>query len=142
MARGRKTPEYKKEAIRAVLAVNPEASSKEIAKVVDLPDSTVRTILPEIMSEDEFNEYRQQQKKKAIQTAWEIATMYMQELLKPEKAEKASAKDAMIVVGTAIDKAQLLAGEPTQITERKEPTPELINELQQKVIELRKLTGT
>ena len=45
MARGKKTPEHKKEAIRAVLAVNPEASSKEIAKVVDLPDSNLHSIL-------------------------------------------------------------------------------------------------
>jgi hypothetical protein len=40
-----------------------------------------------------------------------------------------------------IDKAQLLAGEPTQITERKEPTPELVSELEKKVSQLKQLTG-
>lgn len=141
MPRGKKTTEEKREAIRAILEMNPEASSKDISKIVKLPDSTVRTIIPEVMSEDKFNEYRQQQKMKAIQKAWEIATLYMMELLKPEKAEKASARDAIIVVGTAIDKAQLLAGEPTQISERRESVTELLQEYEKKLQQYKELVS-
>ena len=118
-------------------------SSKDIAKEVGIPDRTVRDILKEVMEDDEaFTEYRQQKKREQIVKALDIASKYIEHLAEPAVIASAKAKDAAIVAGTMIDKAQLLAGEPTQITERKEPTPELVQELQEKVIELQKLTGT
>ncbi|HAA25287.1 MAG TPA: hypothetical protein DCE11_04100, partial [Ruminiclostridium sp.] len=85
--------------------------------------------------------YRQQKKREQIVKALDIASKYIEHLAEPAVIASAKAKDSAIVAGTMIDKAQLLAGEPTQITERKEPTPELVQEIQKKVIELRKLTG-
>ena len=143
MARGKKTPGEKIELVKSLKYLNPEMSSKDIAKEVGIPDRTVRDILKEVMEDDEaFTEYRQQKKREQIVKALDIASKYIEHLAEPAVIASAKAKDAAIVAGTMIDKAQLLAGEPTQITERKEPTPELVQELQQKVIELRKLTAS
>ena len=143
MARGKKTPGEKIELVKSLKYLNPEMSSKDIAKEVGIPDRTVRDILKEVMEDDEaFTEYRQQKKREQIVKALDIASKYIEHLAEPAVIASAKAKDAAIVAGTMIDKAQLLAGEPTQITERKEPTPELVQELQEKVIELQKLTGT
>ena len=71
----------------------------------------------------------------------DIASTYIDHLKEPEVIKSAKARDSAIVAGTMIDKAQLLAGEPTVITERKEPTPELVKELDQKVQKLKELTG-
>lgn len=51
-------------------------------------------------------------------------------------------KDIAITLGTIYDKQALASGEPTQITERKEPTPDLVKELDQKVKKLKELTGS
>ena len=142
MARGKRTPTEKREQVKALLYLNPDLSSKDIARETGVPDRTVRDILKEAMKDDDtFAEYRQQKKKEQIVKALDIASTYIDHLKEPEVINKASARDSAIVAGTMIDKAQLLAGEPTQITERKEPTPELVKELDQKVQKLKQLTG-
>mgnify|MGYP001443399582 CR=1 FL=1 len=142
MARGKRTPTEKREQVKALLYLNPDLSSKDIAKEVGIPDRTVRDILREVMADDDaFAEYRQQKKREQIVKALDIASKYIDHLAEPAVIASAKAKDAAIVAGTMIDKAQLLAGEPTQITERKEPTPDLVNELQEKIIQLKQLTG-
>lgn len=142
MARGKRTPTEKREQVKALLYLNPDLSSKDIAQEVGLPDRTVRDILKEVMADDEaFTEYRQQKKKEQIVKALDIASKYIDHLANPDVIKAAKAKDSAIVAGTMIDKAQLLAGEPTQITERKEPTPELVSELEKKVYQLKQLTG-
>ena len=50
-------------------------------------------------------------------------------------------KDIAITLGTIYDKQALASGEPTTITERKEPTPDLVKELEQKVQKLKEMTG-
>lgn len=50
-------------------------------------------------------------------------------------------RDIAIALGTIYDKQALASGEPTTITERKEPTPDLVKELDQKVQKLKELTG-
>ena len=50
-------------------------------------------------------------------------------------------RDIAVALGTIYDKQALASGEPTQITERKEPTPELVSELEKKVSQLKQLTG-
>lgn len=142
MARGKPTSTEKREQIKALLYLNPDLSSKDISRETGVPDRTVRDILKEV-TEDEvaFAEYRQQKKKEQIVKALDIASKYIDHLAKPEVIKAAKARDSAIVAGTMIDKAQLLAGEPTQITERKEPTPELVSELEKKVQKLKQLTG-
>ena len=142
MARGKPTSTAKREQVKALLYLNPDLSSKDISRETGVPDRTVRDILREV-TEDEaaFAEYRQQKKKEQIVKALDIASKYIDHLANPEVIKSAKARDSAIVAGTMIDKAQLLAGEPTQITERKEPTPELVKELDQKVQKLKQLTG-
>ncbi len=142
MARGKRTPTEKREQVKALLYLNPDLSSKDISRETGVPDRTVRDILKEAMKDDDtFAEYRQQKKKEQIVKALDIASKYIDHLANPEVIKSAKARDSAIVAGTMIDKAQLLAGEPTQITERKEPTPELVSELEKKVSQLKQLTG-
>jgi iron uptake system EfeUOB component EfeO/EfeM len=142
MARGKPTSTEKREQVKALLYLNPDLSSKDISRETGVPDRTVRDILREAMKDDDtFAEYRQQKKKEQIVKALDIASTYIDHLKEPEVINKASARDSAIVAGTMIDKAQLLAGEPTTITERKEPTPELVSELEKKVSQLKQLTG-
>ncbi len=141
MARGKKTPGDKLELVKSLKYLNPELSERDIAKKVSLSKTTVHQILQDLNNDDKFQAYREEKKKEQIVKALDIASTYIDHLKKPETIAKASARDSAIVAGTMIDKAQLLAGEPTQITERKEPTPELVSELEKKVSQLKQLTG-
>jgi uncharacterized protein YdcH (DUF465 family) len=51
-------------------------------------------------------------------------------------------RDIAIALGTIYDKQALASGEPTTISERVEPTPDLVKEMDKKVQELKQLTGT
>lgn len=141
MARGKPTPGDKRELVKALKVLNPEMSQRDIAREVGLSKTTVHDILQELNNDDKFQAYREEKKKEQIVKALDIASTYIDHLKNPEVIAKASARDSAIVAGTMIDKAQLLAGEPTTITERKEPTPDLIKELDQKVQKLKELTG-
>ena len=141
MARGKKTSGEKIELVKSLKYLNPELSERDIAKEVSLPKTTVHQILQDLNNDDKFQAYREEKKKEQIVKALDIASTYIDHLKNPEVINKASARDSAIVAGTMIDKAQLLAGEPTQITERKEPTPELVSELEKKVSQLKQLTG-
>jgi hypothetical protein len=140
MPRRVKTPEAKKEAIRAYLAINPEASEREISRAVDLPATTVHDQLHKgVLDRDTFERYRAEQKINAIQQGWEIAKLYMEHLKQPETISKAGARDSAIVIGTLIDKSQLLAGDPTTITDTPKPIAELLKETEELTQEMKKL---
>ena len=141
MARGKPTPGDKVELVKALKLLNPEMSQRDIAKETKLPKTTVQNILLDLNNDDQFQAYREEKKREQIAKALDIASTYIDHLKKPEVIAKASARDSAIVAGTMIDKAQLLAGEPTTITERKEPTPDLVKELEQKVQKLKEMTG-
>ena len=142
MARGKRTPTEKREQVKALLYLNPDLSSKDIAQEVGLPDRTVRDILKEVMADDDaFAEYRQQKKREQIVKALDIASTYIDHLKNPEVINKASARDSAIVAGTMIDKAQLLAGEPTIISQSNKPLPELVKDTEKMLQELKQLTG-
>lgn len=151
MARGQKTSEAKKEQVRALLMVNPDATGKEIAKIVKIPERTAYDLKNKIIEEDTdtFAELRNRKKEEFIAEAWEVvkkallaADKKIDTLLDdPEMLKKANIRDIAVALGTIYDKQALASGEPTTITERKEPTPELVNELQEKIIQLKQLTG-
>ena len=141
MARGKPTPGDKVELVKALKVLNPEISQREIAREARMSKTTVQQILLDLKDDDGFNAFRAERKREQIVKALDIASTYIDHLKKPEVISKASARDSAIVAGTMIDKAQLLAGEPTTITERKEPTPDLVKELDQKVQKLKELTG-
>ena len=141
MARGKPTPGDKVELVKALKLLNPEMSQREIAKEAKMSKTTVQNILANLEDDEEFQKFREEKKREQIAKALDIASTYIDHLKNPEVIAKASARDSAIVAGTMIDKAQLLAGEPTTITERKEPTPDLVKELDQKVQKLKELTG-
>ena len=141
MARGRPTPGDKVELVKALKILNPEMSQRDIAREAKMSKTTVQNILANLEDDEEFRKFREEKKKEQIVKALDKASTYIDHLKNPEVINKASARDSAIVAGTMIDKAQLLAGEPTVITERKEPTPELVKELDQKVQKLKQLTG-
>ena len=141
MARGKPTPGDKVELVKALKLLNPEMSQREIAREAKMSKTTVQNILANLEDDEEFQRFRDEKKREQIAKALDIASTYIDHLKKPEVIAKASARDSAIVAGTMIDKAQLLAGEPTTITERKEPTPDLVKELDQKVQKLKELTG-
>ena len=176
MARGKKTPEVKREQVKALLYLNPNATDAEIARETKLPDSTVHYIKKDVMGTDEFEEVRRIKKEEFIGQAWEtvqkalkladkrfskalddeqaieelIDAIQDHELTQAEKKtltsrlnglQMTNIRDIAIAMGTIYDKQALASGEPTQITERKEPTPDLVKELDQKVQKLKELTG-
>ena len=141
MARGKPTPGDKRELVKSLKYLNPDLSLRDIARETKLSHTTVNDILKDLNNDDAFLQYRTEKKKEQIVKALDIASTYIDHLKNPEVIGKASARDSAIVAGTMIDKAQLLAGEPTTITERKEPTPDLVKELDQKVQKLKELTG-
>ena len=177
MARGQKTPEVKREQVKALLYLNPNATDAEIAKETKLPDSTVHYIKKDVMGTDEFEEVRRIKKEEFISQAWEtvqkalkladkrfskalddeqaienlIDAVQDHELTQAEKKtlvtrlnglQMTNIRDIAIAMGTIYDKQALASGEPTQITERQEPTKELVTELDQKVKKLKELTGS
>lgn len=142
MARGKPTPTAKREQVKALLYLNPDLSSTDISKATGVPDRTVRDILKEVMADDEaFTEYRQQKKREQIVKALDIASTYIDHLKEPEVIGKASARDSAIVAGTMIDKAQLLAGEPTTINESRKDVTKLVEEYEEKVAKLKSIIG-
>ena len=51
-------------------------------------------------------------------------------------------RDIAVALGTIYDKQALASGEPTIISERQEPTPDLVKELEDKIKRLKQLTGS
>jgi Asp-tRNA(Asn)/Glu-tRNA(Gln) amidotransferase B subunit len=145
MARGKPTPDAKKEQIRALLMATPDASSRDIAKIVKLPDSTVRTLMPELMTADEFDQYRHAKKTEFITAAWDtVKKIHMKineklENMDVEQLAKVNIRDLAVALGTIYDKQALASGEPTIISERAEPTPEIIQDMERKLEKMKQL---
>lgn len=142
MARGKQTPGDKVELVKALKVLNPEMSQRDIAREAHMSKTTVLQILRDLDNDDGFNAYRMQAKREQIIKALDIASTYIDHLKNPEVIAKASARDSAIVAGTMIDKAQLLAGEPTQISESRKPLPDLVKDTEVMLQEIKQLTGT
>ena len=142
MARGKETPAEKRELVKALKVLNPEMSQRDIAREARMSKTTVQNILLDLNNDDEFNAFRAERKREQIVKALDIASTYIDHLKNPEVINKASARDSAIVAGTMIDKAQLLAGEPTQISESRKPLPDLVKDTEVMLQEIKQLTGT
>lgn len=142
MARGKPTPGAKVELVKSLKYLNPELSLRDIAKETKLSHTTVHDILKDLDNDDAFLQYRTEKKKEQIVKALDIASAYIDHLKEPDVIAKASARDSAIVAGTMIDKAQLLAGEPTQISESRKPLPDLVKDTEVMLQEIKQLTGT
>ena len=152
MARGKKTSEDKREQVKAVLMINPEATGKEISKIIKIPERTAYDLRNKIIDDnlDTFAELRAKKKEEFITEAWEVVkkallatNLKIDSLLNnPESLAKANIRDIAIALGTIYDKQALASGEPTIISERQEPTPDLVKELEDKIKRLKQLTGS
>jgi hypothetical protein len=145
--RGKKTSEEDKEKLKAVVLLNPNASQRDIAKQVNMPLTTVHQLYNEIKDTDEFEQARTIKKQEFINKAWELVKKSLNKIeeklesLTPEQLQKTNIRDIAITMGTIYDKQALASGEPTIISERQEPTPELVKELEEKVKKLKEMTG-
>ena len=152
MARGKKTSEDKREQVKAVLMINPEATGKEISKIIKIPERTAYDLRNKIIDDDPdtYAELRAKKKEEFITEAWEVVkkallatNLKIDSLLNnPESLAKANIRDIAIALGTIYDKQALASGEPTIISERQEPTPDLVKELEDKIKRLKQLTGS
>ena len=151
MARGVKTSEADREKIKAVVYLNPLASQAEVARQTKIPLTTVHMTLKEegFLDKDKFEELREEKKKEFIGKAFDLAMETLDvigdkivSLKDIESLKKANIRDLTTALGTLYDKQALASGEPTQISERKEATPDLVKELDTKVQQLKQLTGT
>ena len=73
----KKVSDDKKEQVRAVLMVNPDASCREIGKVVDMSYRTALDVKKDILSndvEDIFSQQRTIKKQEFINEAWEVVS--------------------------------------------------------------------
>ena len=150
--RGKKTSDQDKEKVKAVIYMNPTADKSELARLSGVPRTTIIEMMKDehFLDRDKFDTLRQQKKEEFIQEAWEVVKKAMlaldtkvEMLLKdPESLSKANIRDIAVALGTIYDKQALASGEPTFISERQEPTPELVKELEDKVKRLKQLTGT
>ena len=151
MAQGKKTSAKKREIAKAAICINPDVSEPELAKIVGIAKSTAHYLKKDIIQNDigvdNFETLREQKKAEFIHEAWEtVKRIHLKineklDTLDLEQLKKVNIRDLAVALGTIYDKQALASGEPTTITERKEPTPELVKELDQKVQKLKQLTG-
>lgn len=146
-----KLSDKKREIAKAAICINPDISGPQLAKIVGISKSTAHYLRDEIINNDigvdNFETLREQKKAEFIQEAWEtVKRIHLKineklDTLDLEQLKKVNIRDLAVALGTIYDKQALASGEPTQITERKEPTPELVSELEKKVSQLKQLTG-
>jgi hypothetical protein len=76
MARGRPTPEVKREQVRALICLNPDVSEPEIARTVGIGKSTAHYLKKDIIEndigKDDYESLREQKKQEFIAEAWEV----------------------------------------------------------------------
>ena len=152
MPRGKKTSEEKREAVKAVIYLNPEASERDIARETGLSNTTVHYIKDECKDElqsDTYKQYRAIKKKEFIDKAFsialqglDVAKLKFDSLQNDREAlNKANVRDVAVALGTIYDKQALAMGEPTEITDRKEAMPEMVSEMEEKLSKLKQLIG-
>jgi hypothetical protein len=114
--RGQKITPEQVERIKQVYAECENAA--QTARKVGVPESTVRKY---VKTDDEFAEVRAEKRTALIGTIAEelaeVQRLYLAHLKEPEVIAGTSAKDSIIVIGTAVDKEQLITGKPTERSE-------------------------
>lgn len=151
MARGKKTSDEDREKVKTVVYLNPLASQSEIARQTKIPLTTVHEMLKEegFLDKDKYEELRESKKQEFICKAFDLAMETLDvigdkitSLKDIEALKKANIRDLTTALGTLYDKQALASGEPTIISERQEPTPDLVKELEDKIKRLKQLTGS
>jgi len=147
--RGKKITDEQKEKVKAVIYLNPELNKSEISKASGIPESTIHGLLKDetFLDKDKFEEARATKKVEFIQAAWDtVKKIHLKineklDTMDLEALQKVNVRDLAVALGTIYDKQALASGEPTIISERQEPTPDLVKELEEKVRKLKQMTG-
>lgn len=79
-------------------------SMNKVAKKHNVSWDTVRNIISENV--DVLQDQRNERKKQFIDDAWEVATMYLENLKNPKNVKNAKARDSATVYGILVDKIQ------------------------------------
>ena len=132
---------------RGLLSPAPSVSVQEplSAKVVELPDRTVRDVMAEVKQTDDYAVIRQAKKEQFIDEAWEtVKKIHLKineklENMDTEQLSKVNIRDLAVALGTIYDKQALASGEPTIISEKAEPTPEIIQDMERKLEKMKEL---
>jgi hypothetical protein len=150
--RGKKITDEQKEKVKAVIYLNPQATHTDISRETGIPRPTIIDMLKDkaFIDKDKFDEARQLKKQEFIARAFDLAMQTLDVIVdkvktfkdSPEALQKANIRDLTTALGTLYDKQALASGEPTIISDRPEPTPELLQELEEKVARLKQLTGS
>ena len=144
----KKLSDEKREQAKAIIYLNPDVSEREIAKAIGIGNGTAHALKKELMNSDEYEQLRAQKKEEFILAAWEtVKKLHLKideklEAMSPDELKKVNIRDLAVALGTIYDKQALASGEPTIISERHEPMPELVKELESKVDKLKQMTGT
>lgn len=96
---------------KAVAVYIQTGSLSAAARAVGAAVSTVKSWVEQQPPDDIENE-RMKQRLNAVREAWKVVNLYLTHLQKQEVVDKTGAKDSAIVVGTMVDKIQVLLGEP------------------------------
>ncbi len=146
-----KLSDKKREVAKAAICINPDISGPELAKIVGISKSKAHYLRDEIINDeigrDNLEILREQKKAEFIAEAWEtVKRIHLKineklDTLDLEQLKKVNIRDLAVALGTIYDKQALASGEPTIISERQEPTPDLVKELEHKVQKLKQLTG-
>jgi hypothetical protein len=148
--RGKKITDEQKERVKAVIYLNPELNHSDIARQTGIPRPTIIDMLKDegFLDKDKFDELRQLKKQEFISKAFDLAMQTLNVIADKvasfkdkEALQKANIRDLTTALGTLYDKQALASGEPTQISERHEPTPELVQELEKKIQQFKQMTG-
>lgn len=115
MAQGSK---YTDEDIERGLQALAESGGNATAasKACGIPERTLRD-WKRTKFADEFAEVRREKRTDFISAVWETAKDALQQV--KDKLKDTTAKEAAVITGIMIDKALLLGGEPTEITEQR-----------------------
>jgi hypothetical protein len=151
MSRGKKTSEADREKLRSVIYMNPTESKLDWSRQSGIPEATVHELLKDehFLDKDKFEEVRAIKKREFIDAAWEFikkslkaATIKVDDLLEhPEKLDKTRITELSLSVAQIYDKQALACNEPTMISESKQPTPEMVSELENNLAKLKQLIG-
>ena len=114
--KGSRTPDSKKEELKAVLYMNPEITQRELAKTVNMPLTTVHQLYNEVKETDEYEQARTIKKQEFINNAWEVVQKAL--LLTNKRFTKALDDEEAIeqLIGAIQDHALTVAEKKTLVT--------------------------
>lgn len=147
-----RTPDSKFEIVKAALMVDPDLRVKDLQEVAGLKETTTYEMRKKILNDkslkDDFESVRERKKEQFIDDAWNTVTRIHLKInekldsMTGEQLQKVNIRDLATSLGIIYDKRAVASGEPTNISENKSPTKELINVYEEKLTKLKEAVGS